>query len=62
MSAGDGTNMAATNLTDKNAQSLGGGGLPSSAAQSVQDAMAQKLQAQSGWGQWPATSRMCGVR
>ncbi|HEX9546354.1 MAG TPA: transglycosylase family protein, partial [Acidimicrobiales bacterium] len=42
-------------------RALGGTGLPSNAPASVQDAMAQKLQAQSGWGQWPATSRMCGA-
>ena len=42
-------------------RALGGTGLPSSAPPAVQDAMAQKLQAQSGWGQWPVTSRMCGV-
>jgi peptidoglycan hydrolase-like protein with peptidoglycan-binding domain len=42
-------------------RALGGSGLPSSAPPAVQDAMAQKLQAQSGWGQWPVTSRMCGV-
>jgi peptidoglycan hydrolase-like protein with peptidoglycan-binding domain len=42
-------------------RALGGAGLPSSASPAVQDAMAQKLQAQSGWGQWPVTSRMCGV-
>jgi LysM repeat protein len=42
-------------------QGLGGSGLPSNASPAVQDAMAQKLQARSGWGQWPQTSRMCGV-
>jgi peptidoglycan hydrolase-like protein with peptidoglycan-binding domain len=42
-------------------QSLGGVGLPSAASPAVQDAMAQKLQARSGWGQWPQTSKMCGV-
>lgn len=42
-------------------QSLGGTGLPSAASPAVQDAMAQKLQARSGWGQWPQTSKMCGV-
>jgi hypothetical protein len=40
---------------------LGGSGLPSNAPPAVQDAMAQKLQALAGWGQWPVTSRMCGV-
>jgi LysM repeat protein len=42
-------------------RSLGGTGLPSSAPSSVQDALAQKLQARSGWGQWPVTSRACGA-
>jgi hypothetical protein len=41
---------------------MGGTGLPSSASPAVQDAMAQKLQATSGFGQWPQTSRMCGAR
>jgi LysM repeat protein len=42
-------------------QSLGGSGLPSNAPAAVQDAMAQKLAARSGMGQWPVTSRMCGA-
>jgi LysM repeat protein len=42
-------------------RSLGGTGLPSNAPSSVQDALAQKLQARSGWGQWPVTSRACGA-
>jgi hypothetical protein len=36
---------------------LGFSGLPSSASPAVQDEAAQKLQARSGWGQWPACSR-----
>ncbi len=36
---------------------LGYPGLPSAAAPAVQDQAAQKLQARSGWGQWPACSR-----
>ncbi len=28
----------------------------------VQDAAAQKLQRMSGWGQWPACTRMLGLR
>jgi LysM repeat protein len=43
-------------------RAMGGSGLPSSAPPAVQDALAQKLQAQSGFGQWPMTSRMCGAR
>jgi hypothetical protein len=42
-------------------RALGGAGLPSNAPPAVQDAMAQKLQAMAGWGQWPQTSKMCGV-
>lgn len=37
---------------------LGFSGLPSNASPAVQDQAAQKLQARSGWGQWPACSRM----
>jgi hypothetical protein len=42
-------------------QSLGGTGLPSNASASEQTALAQKLQARSGWGQWPACARQIGV-
>ncbi len=41
-------------------RSLGGTGLPSQAPPPVQDAMAQKLQGRSGWGQW-STHSACGV-
>jgi len=41
-------------------RSVGGTGLPSQASAGVQDAMAQKLQQRSGWGQWSTHSR-CGV-
>jgi hypothetical protein len=41
-------------------RSLGGTGLPSQASPGVQDAMAQRLQRRSGWGQWSTHSR-CGV-
>ncbi len=40
---------------------LGYSGLPSSAPPAVQDQAAQKLQARSGWGQWPACSRRLGL-
>jgi hypothetical protein len=40
---------------------LGYTGLPSSAPPAVQDQAAQKLQARSGWGQWPACSRRLGL-
>jgi hypothetical protein len=41
-------------------RSVGGTGLPSEAPPAVQDALAQKLQQRSGWGQW-STARRCGV-
>jgi hypothetical protein len=37
---------------------LGFSGLPSNASPAVQDEAAQELQSRSGWGQWPACSRM----
>lgn len=40
--------------------SVGGTGLPSDAPPAVQDALAQQLQARSGWGQW-STASLCGV-
>ncbi len=43
-------------------QSLGGTGLPSEASAEEQTAMAQKLQARSGWGQWPACTSRLGLR
>ncbi|MHB1774471.1 MAG: transglycosylase family protein [Acidimicrobiales bacterium] len=42
-------------------ESLGYGGLPSSAPPAVQDAAAQALQARSGWGQWPVCSLRIGM-
>jgi hypothetical protein len=42
--------------------SLGYGGLPHQAPPEVQDQAARKLQARSGWGQWPACSRRVGAR
>lgn len=39
-------------------RSIGGTGLPSDHSYEVQLAMAKKLQARSGWGQWP----VCGKR
>jgi hypothetical protein len=41
---------------------LGYPGLPHEAAPAVQDEAAKKLQAASGWGQWPACSRKLGLR
>jgi len=40
---------------------LGYPGLPSAASPAVQDQAAQKLEARSGWGQWPACSRRLGL-
>lgn len=42
-------------------QGLGGSGLPSQASAAEQTALAQKLQARSGWGQWPACARKLGL-
>ncbi|HEY3702133.1 MAG TPA: transglycosylase family protein [Acidimicrobiales bacterium] len=41
---------------------MGMSGSPSSASPAQQDAAAQKLQSQSGWGQWPACSAKLGLR
>ena len=41
---------------------LGEPGSPSTASPATQDAAAQKLQSQSGWGQWPACSAKLGLR
>jgi hypothetical protein len=41
---------------------LGYPGMPHQAPPSVQDEAAQKLQARSGWGQWPACTRKLGLR
>jgi len=43
-------------------RSLGYKGLPHQAPAEIQDEAARKLQARSGWGQWPACSRRIGVR
>ena len=42
-------------------QSLGLSGLPSQAPPAVQDDAARRLQARSGWGQWPACARRLGL-
>ena len=41
---------------------MGGSGLPSQASRETQIAIAQKLQASAGWGQWPACSAKLGLR
>ena len=43
-------------------RSVGGEGLPSEASPQEQRYRAVRLQARSGWGQWPACSRRIGVR
>ena len=43
-------------------RSVGETGLPSDYSYSHQRAAAQRLQARSGWGQWPACSRKLGLR
>ncbi len=43
-------------------QSLGYAGLPHLAPPEIQDEAARRLQARSGWGQWPACSRRLGLR
>ncbi len=40
---------------------LGGSGLPSDASAAEQTRIAQKLQASSGWGQWPACASSLGL-
>jgi hypothetical protein len=42
-------------------EGIGYTGLPSAAAPAVQDQAAQRLQARSGWGQWPACARSLGL-
>ena len=43
-------------------QSLGGTGSPYEADAATQTAMAKKLQAQAGWGQWPGCADKLGLR
>jgi hypothetical protein len=43
-------------------KAMGGEGLPSQATAQEQTRLAEKLQARSGWGQWPACSRKLGLR
>jgi Transglycosylase-like domain len=42
-------------------QWIGGAGRPDQASDAVQDAMAARLQARSGWGNWPACSVRLGL-
>jgi len=43
-------------------RTLGFPGLPHQAPPEMQDEAARKLQARSGWGQWPVCSRRIGAR
>ena len=43
-------------------RSVGGSGLPTDHSYATQVATAQRLQARSGWGQWPSCSRQLGLR
>jgi uncharacterized protein YabE (DUF348 family) len=43
-------------------RAYGGSGLPSNASRERQIAIAKKLQADAGWGAWPACSRKLGLR
>jgi uncharacterized protein YabE (DUF348 family) len=43
-------------------RAYGGSGLPSSHSREQQIAIAKKVQAAAGWGQWPACSRKAGLR
>lgn len=53
--------FGAYQFSEQTWQSLGYSGLPSNASPAVQDQAAQRLQAQSGWGQWPQCSRELGL-
>ncbi|PJI94070.1 resuscitation-promoting factor [Luteimicrobium subarcticum] len=48
-------------FTPQTWHSLGGSGLPTDASAAEQTALAQKLQARSGWGQWPACAAKLGL-
>ena len=43
-------------------RAYGGSGLPHQASKATQIAIAKKLQAAAGWGQWPACSAKLGLR
>jgi hypothetical protein len=43
-------------------RAYGGSGYPHQNSRAQQIAIAQKLQAAAGWGQWPACSRKLGLR
>ena len=54
--------QGAYQFTQQTWSGIGMSGSPSSASPAQQDAAAKKLQAQSGWGQWPACSAKLGLR
>ena len=43
-------------------RAMGGSGLPHQASRETQIAVAKKLQARAGWGQWPGCSSKLGLR
>lgn len=43
-------------------RAMGGSGLPHQASKATQIAIAKKLQARAGWGQWPACTAKLGLR
>ena len=43
-------------------RAMGGSGLPHQASRETQIAIAKKLQARAGWGQWPGCSAKLGLR
>ena len=43
-------------------RAYGGSGYPHQNSKAQQIAIAKKLQAAAGWGQWPACSRKLGLR
>lgn len=57
-----GTYRGAFQFSRSTWESVGGTGDPAAASYGTQLALAQKLQARSGWGQWPKCSRQLGLR
>jgi muramidase (phage lysozyme) len=42
-------------------EAYGGSGLPSNASPAEQDAINYQIYLSGGWGEWPVSSRLCGV-
>lgn len=59
---GGGRYYGAFQMTPSTWRSLGYSGLPTDHSYGTQLAAAQRLQARSGWGQWPHCSRKLGLR